>query len=67
MLALPGGPTVPELAEAGVSRVSVGGGFAWVAAGAVVEASRELLDQGTYGWWERGAVGGKAVRAAFGD
>jgi hypothetical protein len=32
----------------------------------VVEASRELLDQGTYGWWERGGVGGKAARAAFG-
>jgi 2-methylisocitrate lyase-like PEP mutase family enzyme len=67
VLALPGSPTVPELAEAGVSRVSVGGGFAWVAAGAVVEASRELLDEGTYGWWERGTVGGKAARAAFSD
>ena len=67
VLALPGGPPVAELADAGVSRVSVGGGFAWVAAGAVVEASRELLDQGTYGWWERGAAGGKAARAAFGS
>ena len=66
VLALPGGPTVPELAEAGVSRVSVGGGFAWVAAGAVVNAARELLDHGTYGWWETGAVGAKAVRSAFG-
>src|SRR3954447_20297808 len=65
VLALPGGPTVGELAEASVSRVSVGGGFAWVAAGAVVEAARELLDQGTYGWMDRGAVGGKAARAAF--
>ena len=67
VLALPGGPTIPELAEAGVSRVSVGGGFAWVAAGAVVEAARELLDQGTYGWWERGAIGGQAAREAFAD
>src|SRR3954471_3363750 len=67
VLALPGAPTVTELAEAGVARVSVGGGFAWVAAGAVAEASRELLDQGTYGWWERGGVGGKASRAAFRD
>ena len=67
VLALPGGPTIPELAEAGVSRVSVGGGFAWVAYGAVVNASRELLDQGTYGWAQTGAVGGKAARAAFAD
>ena len=67
MLALPGGPTVPELADAGVARVSVGGGFAYVALGAVVEASRELLDQGTYGFWERGAIGAKAARAAFAD
>jgi 2-methylisocitrate lyase-like PEP mutase family enzyme len=67
VLALPGGPTIPELAEAGVGRVSVGGGFAWVAAGAVVEAARELLDQGTYGWWERGAIGGQAAREAFAD
>jgi len=65
VLALPGGPPIAELAEAGVSRVSVGGGFAWVAAGAVVEAARELLDQGTYGWWERGATGSKAARSAF--
>ena len=67
VLALPGGPTVPELAEAGVARVSVGGGFAYVALGAVVEASRELLGQGTYGFWERGAIGAKAARAAFAD
>ncbi len=48
-----------------MARVSVGGGFAYVALGAVVEASRELLDQGTYGFWERGAIGAKAARAAF--
>ena len=64
VLALPGAPPVSELAEAGVSRVSVGGGFAWVAMGAVANAARELLDQGTYGWWETGAVGSKAWRAA---
>src|SRR5215217_3601805 len=45
VLALPGGPPVPELRDAGVSRISVGGGFAWVAMGAVVNASRQLLDQ----------------------
>ena len=66
VLALPGGPTVAELADAGVSRVSVGGAFAWTGLGAVVEAARELLDEGTYGYFERSAVGAKAARAAFG-
>ena len=65
VLALPGGPTVAELADAGVSRVSVGGAFAWTGLGAVVEAARELLDEGTYGYFERSAVGAKAARAAF--
>ena len=65
VLARPGAPTVAELAEAGVSRVSVGGGFAFVALGAVVNAARELLDLGTYGFWETGATGAKGARAAF--
>lgn len=65
VLALPGGPTVPELADAGVARVSVGGGFAYAAIGALVEAGRELLDQGTYGFWERAGIGRSAARAAF--
>ena len=66
VLALPGGPTVPELAAAGVARVSVGGAFAYTAMGAVVEAARELLDHGTYGFWDRAARGRAEVRAAFG-
>ena len=42
VLALPGAPPVAELAAAGVSRVSVGGAFAFAALGAVVEAATEL-------------------------
>jgi 2-methylisocitrate lyase-like PEP mutase family enzyme len=67
VLALPVAPPVPELAAAGVRRVSVGGGFAFAALGAVVAAGRELLDQGTYGFWENAGPGAKAARAAFGD
>jgi 2-methylisocitrate lyase-like PEP mutase family enzyme len=67
VLALPGAPNVAELGAAGVRRVSVGGGFAFAALGALVAAGRELLDQGTYGYWENVAVGAKAARAAFGD
>ncbi len=65
VLARPGGPSVAELASAGVRRVSVGGAFAFAALGAVVEAARELREQGTYGFWERVKVGGKAAREAF--
>lgn len=65
VLALPGGPTVAELAEAGVRRISVGGAFAFAAYGALVEAARELLDKGTYGFWDRAKVGRAAVQEAF--
>lgn len=66
LLALPGGPTVPEPAALGVARVSVGGAFAFAALGAVVEAGRELLDKGTYGFWQRAGEGRSAARSAFG-
>jgi 2-methylisocitrate lyase-like PEP mutase family enzyme len=65
VLALPGMPSVAELADAGVSRISVGGAFAFAAYGAAAAAGRELLDSGTYGYWETAAAGGKAVREAF--
>jgi 2-methylisocitrate lyase-like PEP mutase family enzyme len=65
VLALPTGPTVAELASIGVRRISVGGGFAFAALGAVVEAARELREEGTYGFSERAKVGGLAARQAF--
>jgi 2-methylisocitrate lyase-like PEP mutase family enzyme len=66
VLALAGGPTVGELAALGVSRVSVGGAFAFAALGAVVDAAQELRDHGTYGYATRAAGGSKAARSAFG-
>jgi 2-methylisocitrate lyase-like PEP mutase family enzyme len=65
VLVLPGMPTVAELAEAGVSRISVGGAFAFAAYGAAAAAGRELLESGSYGYWETAVSGGKAVREAF--
>jgi 2-methylisocitrate lyase-like PEP mutase family enzyme len=65
VLALPATPPVAELAELGVGRVSVGGGFARLALAVVVEAGRELLDQGTYGYWDRVVAGRKVTDAAF--
>lgn len=47
VLLLPSGPTIPELAEVGVRRVSTGGALAFAAYGILAEASRELLDEGT--------------------
>jgi 2-methylisocitrate lyase-like PEP mutase family enzyme len=56
---------VAELAAAGVARVSVGSAFAFTAMGAVVEAARELQQQGTYGYTERARTGSTVLRAAF--
>lgn len=64
VLALPNAPTVGELAELGVARISVGGAFAYVGLGAVVEAARELREDGTYGFWRTAGAGAKTFRAA---
>ncbi len=66
VLVLPGMPSVSDLADAGVSRISVGGAFAFAAYGAAAAAGRELLEAGTYGYWETAAAGAKATREAFG-
>lgn len=47
VLALPGTPSVPELADLGVRRVSTGGALAWAAYGGFVAAATELRDHGT--------------------
>ncbi len=47
VLALPGGPTISELASVGVRRVSVGGLLAGAAYGALMSGAHELLDEGT--------------------
>jgi 2-methylisocitrate lyase-like PEP mutase family enzyme len=65
VLALPGRPTVAELAGVGVSRISVGSAFAWVALGAVADAGRELLQDGTYGFWSVAAEGSQLGQRAF--
>jgi 2-methylisocitrate lyase-like PEP mutase family enzyme len=67
VLGRPGAPSVAELAAVGVRRVSVGGAFAYAALGAAVEAASELLDEGTYGYFERAGVGLQAARSAFAE
>ena len=65
VLALEGAPPVAELAAAGVSRISVGGAFAFAALGAIVAAATELREQGTYGYWTGSKAGAAAARRAF--
>jgi len=65
VLAIEGTPSVPALAEAGVSRVSVGGSFAFAALGTLVAAATELRDQGTYSFQAASGLGRSAVRRAF--
>lgn len=65
VLARPSAPHVRELAELGVSRISVGGAFAFAALGALIEAAQELKEQGTYGFQDRARVGFNAAKRAF--
>jgi 2-methylisocitrate lyase-like PEP mutase family enzyme len=65
VLVRPGAPSVQELAELGVARISVGGQFAYAAIGGAVAAATELLERGTYGWGEAVKAGSGAVRRAF--
>jgi 2-methylisocitrate lyase-like PEP mutase family enzyme len=66
VLLMAGGPSVAELAQAGVARISIGGRFAFAALGAVVEAARELLAGGQAEFGARAALGVQAAKAAFG-
>jgi len=65
VLMYPGAPPVAQLAKVGVARVSVGGGFAFAALGAVVEAARELREDGTASYLVRTGTGARAARDAF--
>ena len=48
-----------EIADAGATRISVGGALAWVAVGAFADAARRILDDGDFS-----ALG---VRVPLGD
>jgi 2-methylisocitrate lyase-like PEP mutase family enzyme len=55
VLALPGGPTVAELGDVGVRRISTGGSLARAAYGALMVGARELLESGTSEYSRSGA------------
>lgn len=48
-----GGPTVAQLGEIGVRRISTGGALSFAAYGALAEAARELLESGTTDFMDR--------------
>ena len=65
VLCMPNGPTVPELAAAGVARISVGSAFFNVALGAVAAAAREWREDGTHAFWQQAIAGMGASKSAF--
>ena len=65
VLALPGVPSVDELAAVGVARVSVGSAFAYVALGAGASAAREFLHEGTTHYFATATQGRADLRAAL--
>lgn len=67
ILAGPHTPSIPELAELGVTRVSVGGGLTRVALGAARRAAQELLEHGTFTSMAQEALPSADFRRLFGD
>jgi 2-methylisocitrate lyase-like PEP mutase family enzyme len=65
VLLRPGGPTVGQLGDVGVRRISVGGTLARIALGALADAARHVLDDGQYAPDEP-ALDGRLAATAFG-
>jgi 2-methylisocitrate lyase-like PEP mutase family enzyme len=65
VLVMPGCPSVAELAEMGVARISVGGSFTWVAYAGLIAAATELRDAGTFGYAANLADARETIGAAL--
>jgi 2-methylisocitrate lyase-like PEP mutase family enzyme len=65
VLVTPKAPSIPQLAELGVSRISVGGAIAAASYGFAVAAVKQLRDQGTPNYWEAAAAVRDDIAAAF--
>jgi 2-methylisocitrate lyase-like PEP mutase family enzyme len=64
----PRGPDVPGLAALGVSRITVGGSFAWAAYGALAGAAQQLqTGAGPYPFFDLVRAGNQLIRQAFTD
>lgn len=67
VLVMPGGPTIPQLLEVGVIRVSTGSAISMAAQSAIVEAARELLGPGTHEFWLKALPNAATVNSALAD
>ena len=65
VLVTPRAPRLGQLAELGVSRISVGGAIAAASYGFAVAAVTELRDQGTTNYWELAGSVGPLMQDAF--
>ena len=65
VLVTPNAPSVPELAEFGVSRISVGGAIAVASYGFAVAAVKQLRDEGTTNYWDAAAAARDDILSAF--
>jgi 2-methylisocitrate lyase-like PEP mutase family enzyme len=65
VLLIPGGPTVAELAELGVARISVGSAFYSATLATLETAALEFKEQGTHGFWAQAIQGSRVADAAF--
>lgn len=65
VLITPNAPTIAELAELGVSRISVGGAIAVAAYGFAVDAVKELQEKGAASYWGQAGAARDAMAASF--
>jgi 2-methylisocitrate lyase-like PEP mutase family enzyme len=65
VLVTPGAPSVAELADLGVARISVGGAIAAASYGYAIAAVQQLQQEGTTNYWEQAAAARDHITAAF--
>jgi 2-methylisocitrate lyase-like PEP mutase family enzyme len=65
VLITPNAPSVAELAQLGVARISVGGAVAVAAYGSAIAAVKALRDQGTANYWDAANAARADIQAAF--
>ena len=65
VLILPGAPTVAELGELGVSRISVGGAVAAASYGFAIEALRQFRETGVANYWDYAGTARGVMQEAF--
>ncbi|MEZ5552949.1 MAG: isocitrate lyase/phosphoenolpyruvate mutase family protein [Pseudomonadales bacterium] len=59
--------SLQDFSAAGAKRVSVGGALTWAAVKPLLDAGREMLDQGTFGWIRNTAPGAEVNRLLQSD